>query len=146
MSARPTISRRRLLLGGAGVGLSALWWSSGAWWWPTRSRASDGVRLAGLLPHQDSARIVGREYLRGAPAAADLDRLTTLVLRGLDLEGGALAAVDDRRLRQLVLRRTGQDFREGRTVAVDGWLLSATEARLCALAQLCGAAASSGGT
>jgi hypothetical protein len=34
-----------------------------------------------------------------------------------------------------------EDFRCGRVVTVDGWLLSRTEARICAIAYLAGQAA-----
>jgi hypothetical protein len=44
----------------------------------------------------------------------------------------AIRTSGDDDLRVLLVRRSMQDFAEGRTVELDGWILARTEARLCA--------------
>ncbi|MGH8887216.1 MAG: hypothetical protein ACRDYX_18995 [Egibacteraceae bacterium] len=78
--------------------------------------------------------MVGQEYLRAAPAEAEGDALAGLVVGQLPAQHRALSAVTDRQLRDLLLLAVRQDFQEGRTVDLHGWLVSLTEARLCALA------------
>ena len=96
---------------------------------PFRRSAAEGAlpaRLAGLFRHPDSARAVGAAYLRQNPDEADAERLAALL--GPDLgesEGPALAS-------RLAARQRA-DFTTGRTVVVEGWVLSLTEARICAL-------------
>jgi hypothetical protein len=90
-------------------------------------------RLRAIVPHLDSAVVIGREYLRVAPGERESGRLWALISDGwsaaaIDAEGDAL--------RRRLDERTRQDFAEGRIVTVHGWMLSATEARLCGLVAL----------
>lgn len=89
-------------------------------------RRPDLARLLGWPA--DSARAVGRAYLATAPAEAAL---------AAEALGPLLAA---RPLWPVLRRRIGEDFTSGDTVMVDGWVLARTEARLCALCALTGAA------
>jgi hypothetical protein len=127
--------RRTFLLAATGLGFSLAWRSVDSWPFFQRS-LSRSERLAGFLPHAESARIVGREYLRVVPAEASRAVLTARV--GERLPGGSRTVdnVDDRRLRELLLRATAEDFRDLRTVELRGWVLARTEARVCALAAL----------
>ncbi|MGH3034538.1 MAG: hypothetical protein ACRDON_08280 [Gaiellaceae bacterium] len=125
--------RRTFLLGAAGLGLSLAWRSLGAWPFLGTS-ASRSERLAGLLNHEESARIVGREYLRLVPAEASRGVLTSRVVERLPGGFRTMDAVSDDRLRELLLRSTLEDFEEERIVELRGWVLSRTEARLCGLA------------
>lgn len=87
---------------------------------------SPARRLTGLLADMASARQIGRAYLQGTPGDADRDCLTAqLVAR---LEGDVS--------RETLVACCRADFADGRTVMVNGWMLSQTEARLCALAAL----------
>ncbi len=72
----------------------------------------------------------GRAYLASAPSEADAVALAEKVLTDLPL--GATAAVARRAFRDRLVR----DFHQGQTVQADGWYLSRTEARLCALLAL----------
>ena len=92
--------------------------------------------LSAFFADPASARAVGREYLAlsldETDAASVLERLAGTHLR----EWEALAASDPERLvRALRLQHRG-DFAYERVVAIRGWVLSQTEARLCALAAL----------
>jgi hypothetical protein len=83
--------------------------------------------LARLLPHAENAARLGRRYLEETPQEADAAHLVALI---------GVAADTDAALRERLEARIRQDFIAGATVAVDGWLLSRTEARLCALLSL----------
>jgi hypothetical protein len=120
-----TFTRRRLLGLLAAAGIGAVGWrladESGA--------DSPEGRLAAVLGDQDAARSVGRRYLATHPGEADEQALLRLL--------GPLGDPDVLAREQLtvrVRRAVRDDFAGGRVVLVDGWYLSETEARLCALA------------
>ncbi len=101
------------------------------------AQANDGLAedLAQVLRGDRfaSAQVVGREYLRYFPAEANKAKLNSLIRGGLGAPGlgrGPSAT------REWLSGRTRKDFEEGRVVEVQGWVLSATEARLCALSAL----------
>jgi hypothetical protein len=121
--------RRTFLLAAAASGLSLVWRSVGSW------PLSGSERLAALLDGE-SARAVGREYLRAFPAETSSGVLTARVAERLPGGSRALATVSDGRLRELLLDATSADFGELETVELRGWVLARTEARLCALAAL----------
>jgi hypothetical protein len=135
MSPTSRISRRRFVA-------SAIYFSGGigfALMRPWRvlisiSRPTLPGRIVALFDHRDSARALGRAFLARAPtdaAAGELvDRIATRVPRGRSTLEGA----DDRELRALLADAVTADFEALRVVDVDGWILSATEADLYALA------------
>jgi hypothetical protein len=88
-------------------------------------------RLAALLRHRDSAQRVGREYLKARPQEACAAKLVTELTRDLKLP-----TISDPDLRAHFNKRSKADFRARRVVKLDGWILSETEARLCALTSL----------
>lgn len=101
---------------------------------PTRSRsASPNGPLEKALARLQEApfydvRHIGESYLQTHPEEADRDHLLTT----LQSEARQNAPRAPCRLDQQVQR----DFASDRTVRVNGWVLSHTEARLCALATL----------
>lgn len=114
---------RRQLLGQAlavlcaGIGL-------GAWWPP-----GGGTGLGALFADAASARRVGALYLRDHPDEAGARRLGELLFGG-----GAPPPALGSWLRE----RRSHDFAAADVVFVAGWLLSRSEARLCALSSLLG--------
>jgi hypothetical protein len=128
--------RRTFLLAAAASGLSLAWRSGGSWPF-TPTQLSESERLAALLD-TESARVVGREYLRAFPAEAPRGVLTARVAERLPGGVRAVATASDGRLRKLLLRAAEEDFRDLRIVELRGWVLARTEARLCALAALRG--------
>jgi len=126
---RRAVSRRHLLLALATTGLAGA----------IGGRAPGVVRrhhqrLAWLsvVGHRRSSRIVGRAYLASAPDPCDAASLQRQLLP--TDPGRSSALLDDvGRLRRYVRGRIEDDFDSGRTVQVHGWVLSETEARLCAL-------------
>lgn len=93
-----------------------------------------GSKLLKLLEDKDSAKVIGREYLRQAPKEAD-EHLLIDLLCACGPEGRAeLARADAVKLRDWLSLKQRRDFEHGQVVDVQGWILSETEVRLCALA------------
>jgi hypothetical protein len=89
--------------------------------------------LRTLVDDQGAARRFGLLYVDQTPVEADPGVLARLIL-GVAAPG----QVDDFELERRSLRRrldakVREDFASGTTVQLDGWVLSRTEARLCAL-------------
>jgi len=89
-----------------------------------------------MLRHPDSAAWLGRLYLEVNPREADMALLVRLIgaARGPALPPAS--PTTDEALRADLAERIRNDFIYGNMVTVDGWLLSLTEARLCALVSL----------
>ena len=92
-------------------------------------------RLVGLFKHRDSARAIGSAYLATRPEEANPYNLLELITRA-DQEPLVVHRTSAMELRDWLRRRQADDFATGRIVKLDGWLLSATEVRLCALVAL----------
>jgi hypothetical protein len=89
--------------------------------------------LTSIMQHRQSARAIGRSYLRASPAEASISRL----LASLAADGLAKVRLGPpMTLRAAAAHCIRNDFLQRRTVKVDGWVLSLTEARLCALCAL----------
>jgi len=101
-----------------------------------RWRTSFTSKLVTLLKHEESARIIGREYLRMAPHEANAQILLNLI--SLGCTDGSTGTSDEapESLRERLQARTCRDFEEGQIIRIHGWILSLTEARLCALVAL----------
>jgi len=88
-------------------------------------------RLVALLRHRDSAKRVGREYLKARPQEACAANLVAQLTRDLKLQ-----ALSEGDLRAHFKQRSKADFSARRVVKLDGWIHSETEARLYALTLL----------
>ena len=93
-------------------------------------------RLVAVLGRPASAAVVGRAYLAAHPAEAKRDWLAERLSADLRCHDCHPARSDAGRLRAGLARQLRADFGQSRVVRVDGWVLSLTEARLCALAAL----------
>ncbi len=89
-------------------------------------------RLRALSGDPASARVLGEAYAELYPCEMGQE-LPELILSSLSSAQRAAAANDDDALIALIAERVREDFAQGSTVVIDGWLLSRTEARLCAL-------------
>jgi hypothetical protein len=90
-------------------------------------------RLRDVFGHQrQSALVIGRHYLDQCPAEADSNKLVDTLLgeAGSKQHGEAPSAGD---LLTFFQEKLAEDFDQGNTVMIGGWVLSKTEARLCAL-------------
>lgn len=129
---------RRGLLAAAGralVGAFLLAGAARALWRPTTAggRGDWTRRLVASVREPESAAWVGRRYLASAPEEADAARLAAALSAGLapDLDGAAL--------RRALAAGRRRDFAQREIVVLDGWVLSRSELRLCALVALCSA-------
>lgn len=93
-------------------------------------------RMVSIFNNELSAKVVGAEYLRLSQSDADLEHMLDSICRTCGHDTQALMDKDDQQLRDVLVARQRQDFSEGQTVRVQGWVLSKTEARLCALTTL----------
>jgi len=94
-----------------------------------------GARLQRFFAHTESARAIGRRYLASTPDQIDAVRLTAQICQTRE-NHLRLAYADANELRMFLAEQEKADFAEGRTVMLGGWIISQTEARLCALAAL----------
>ena len=94
------------------------------------------ARLIALLAHSESANIIGGEYLRMYPQEANVDILLDQIASRLAASDVGLFGATNQQLRERLDGMIRADFAVDRVVKLRGWVLSATEARLCALATL----------
>lgn len=71
---------------------------------------------------------IGKIYLKQHPGETDESRLTKLLSESISLEKGAIVAFINQKIKE--------DYKTGRIVTIDGWILSVTEGRQCALYSL----------
>jgi hypothetical protein len=133
---------RRLLLGTAGVvALGALAYGGGrvACRFVPRNHP-DFFSLLDIAPDDAAGRAIGRAALAAPGLPSDLAGLQrALTARPLIRE--ALATDCPTTRRTLVQDQCAADFAAGRYVTLDGWVLSETEASLCAARSLASGAA-----
>jgi hypothetical protein len=132
------MQQRRQVLGGlsvAAVGMAC---------WPrvadARFENTLAERLVGVFREPARAARVGRVYLAAHPEAGNVDWLTADLVGDLRQRGCAPERSSCASLRTALSRQVHEDFTGGRVVQVDGWFLSATEAKLCGMAALVGTA------
>jgi hypothetical protein len=77
-------------------------------------------------------RAIGSTYKQQVPAEKEDRKLAHLILR--DTKGHKIPeSTENNKLEDLIAQKIQHDFEHGRTVVVNGWVLSQTEARQCAL-------------
>lgn len=120
-------TRRRLLITAVGLAASAALGPRAIGQILEHLVSSDSVArsLRELIAHRESAARFGRAYLAATPGETDADQLVSLIL--------GRTAVPPGREAMRVATRIQADFDGNRVVTVDGWIVSTTEARLCAL-------------
>ena len=94
------------------------------------------TRLTALLAHTESAKVIGGEYLLKYPQEATVDTLLDQIASRIVATEVGLFSPSDQQLREQLDGVIRADFAADRIVKLRGWVLSATEARLCALAVL----------
>lgn len=92
-------------------------------------------KLASLYRHADAAKAIGQHVNKTVPTERDV--LRARLLTDLGLEPQSIMSLDLEVLRRRLAAKISNDFAREKTVAVEGWVLSETEARLCALAAMC---------
>lgn len=84
------------------------------------------VALDALISDRESAAVIGRAYLDRFEQEHSATILNTRIQESMSDAGLAMDS-------HALLRRIEIDFEHGEIVNLHGWLLSRTEARLCAL-------------
>lgn len=90
-----------------------------------------------LLSHfcnEKTLRAIGEDYRRVVASENDADQLKGALLT--DSEGRTLAGSTDEQITRALQARMILDFKSGRVFVLQGWVLSQTEARQCALFSL----------
>jgi hypothetical protein len=130
--------RRRQLLAVLALGGAACagWAGRARAWLAPAARHQQGVALLAAFSRPESAAAVGRAYLSGHPADADEIRLAADLADALRSRGCDPLTAPPARLRAAIADQIRADFASGQVVSVEGWVLSRSEARLCALAAL----------
>ena len=115
----------------SGVAAALLYLFRGEWMARSSSAPVRADGRGGLFTARQSARTVGAKYLDLRPDEADVSILAQ-ALRLPDRDPAHAIATNRERL----FAQHREDFRQGRMVQLNGWYLSVTELRLCALAHL----------
>ena len=91
--------------------------------------------LLSILEQPGSAYTIGLAYLDSLPLRTrDADQLANAIVCAVGCDAGTMRSTEA--LRKQISIRVRKDFAEGAVVIVAGWVLSETEAQLCALAAL----------
>lgn len=85
---------------------------------------------------KEAIRAIGEAYQKLVPNENDRDTLIKLVLASSLPDRAINQSADSTFVRSVLDQRVTQDFQENKTMVVDGWVLSVTEARQCALFSL----------
>ena len=123
------IKRRGVLLSLAALLVPGT--ASGMWW---LVGGTPKTLAEALFSDIASARKIGVKYLAQTAHECDAGILAAYLPQGCAMPPSSPFAIDD--IRKTVDAQRQRDFATGDTVLVDGWILSRTEARLCALAAL----------
>ncbi len=98
---------------------------------PDRASA---IKVTGLFEQLQSAAAVGAKYVEAYPIERDPSLLLhELLVRSANFEPSTASQSE---VNRVMREQHRSDMRERRTVRLQGWLLSLTEARLYALAHL----------
>jgi len=102
------------------------------------SRAKAGLvrKITGFYSHKEDAAIIGVKYLNSAFEEVDIHKVVDLICPSDSDKYRQLADANSDEVHALIVGWQREDFEYGRIVNVSGWLLSETEARVCALTAL----------
>lgn len=137
MNSSESISRRILLKIIAGVSVASCFWPSSvlAKWKIFPQECLEGM-LTGLFAHKKSAIFVGQKYLEKVPNEANVSLLVDLIGLPQSNWSSKLTRWDKNDIKGLIRQQQMLDFECNRIEKIEGWVLSKTEVRLCALASL----------
>lgn len=98
------------------------------------SSALEHQGLVSVFSHAESARAVGERYLALHPEERESEKLAGAIYGALPLSKDWKPS--DTVVHKHLEEKIKKDFEQGCTVCLDGWILSRTEGRLCALVAL----------
>lgn len=85
-------------------------------------------QLLSQIWHEDTIKLIGSNYLRQVPKENNKQMLKNLILENISSSNSNLEKVIESQIKE--------DFETENSVMVDGWVLSMTEIRQCALYSL----------
>lgn len=137
VKARAMLCRRSLIATAIGGGVP---WLSGhmSFLAACRDRARpmfDSGRFAALCSELSYPETIGKTCLEALPAIETSKEVLTRVILG-DMQAAGRDCSSASALAHAIRERSRDDFRDGKIVNVDGWVLSLTETRVYALAAL----------
>ena len=122
--------KRKFLLSLGGIGIAGVL--------PKKLPAFEGDNgraiartLIRIFYRQESARLIGREYLRERPEETGFEKLAELI--DAIAKASQYPVFKRKKLIDSFLAQQRDDFKQERVVYLYGWILSETEARLCAI-------------
>jgi hypothetical protein len=101
-----------------------------------QTRAELIKTITGFYSRKEDAAMIGVEYLNSALEEADMQKIMDLICPNESDRYRQLVGANSDEAHAIIVGWQREDFEHGRIVNVSGWLLSETEARVCALAAL----------
>ena len=99
---------------------------------PGSDQAMAQLNFLSRLFDEQTIKKTGASYLQKIPAEKNQSKLVQLLADNSSIAGSS----DEKAIHQYLEEKIKKDFDEGKSVMVNGWVLSVTEARQCALFSL----------
>ena len=99
---------------------------------PGSDQAMVQLDFLSRLFDEQTIKMTGTSYLQKIPAEENHNKLVQLLADNSPIAGSS----DEKAIHQYLEGRIKKDFDEGKTIIINGWVLSITEARQCALFSL----------
>ncbi|MBS1509717.1 MAG: hypothetical protein JST86_02655 [Bacteroidetes bacterium] len=112
------------------VGLPAAYYIKKHYWQPDPLMTPD--MLAQFCTERE-LRSIGQMYIQQIPSENNKQVLTNLLLAA---DNNKPATTDKTALHDAITKKITEDFTADKTIILDGWFISITEARQCALLSL----------
>jgi hypothetical protein len=140
MSENPDITRRQFVAAACVLGvvpvIASFPWPSGTAVDQPRSIEFSSARLTTSIANRESAAVVGNAYICAMPSEQSADVIVRSIFRDLAIDFNTLSSLTQPRIEELLSLCIREDFAQSRSVNLNGWILSCTEARLYALVAL----------
>jgi len=124
MKSAVTLGRRNFFLAGFSLPIVAPLYSSKLC--PFVNRI-ENIYVAGQSELNCSSKVIGALYLKQHPEDCDVNRLSSRLGASRSKLDGQIELLGD------IPNQIKADYKQGNTTLIDGWVLSRTECRLCAL-------------
>ena len=99
---------------------------------PGSDQAMAQLNFLSRLFDEQTIKKTGTSYLQKIPAEKNHHKLVQLLANNSSIAGSS----DEKAIHQYLEEQVKMDFEAGKTVMINGWVLSVTEARQCALFSL----------
>ena len=99
---------------------------------PGSDQAMAQLNFLSRLFDEQTIKKTGTSYLQKIPAEKSHHKLVQLLANNSPIAGSS----DEKAIHQYLEEQVKMDFEAGKTVMINGWVLSVTEARQCALFSL----------